>query len=216
MLSSRKDGLISYDDFIVKMDASIRHRQKAVEHNVEEALFKKVNDCLTYSGETLYDVLAATDYDEVGSILKEDLARVFKRIGLSTVEQNMPRILQIGGVTENQERVDINIFAKKFMRALKEKLKSLEFQKNMFINKIHSLLKAKQLSLFDVFIRMDSNHSGCLTKIEMKTGIQRLGIVITSLEMEMLWKSVRKAKKKTEKAEPEKKAWSSFSLAKKN
>lgn len=71
----------------------------------------------------------------------------------------------------------------------------MEFEKNMFINKLHNLLKAKQLSIFDVFCRMDSNKSGSVTKIEILTGIQQLGIVITQQEMEMLWKSVRKAKR---------------------
>jgi Ca2+-binding EF-hand superfamily protein len=52
------------------------------------------------------------------------------------------------------------------------------------------MLRAKELSLFDVFVRMDVNKSGCLTKIELKTGIQSLGIVITQSEMDMLWKSI--------------------------
>ena len=53
IISSRPDGLISYDDFIMKMDANIRHRHANIAENVDDALFKKVNDCLKYSGESL-------------------------------------------------------------------------------------------------------------------------------------------------------------------
>jgi hypothetical protein len=111
MMSTRKDGLISYDDFIHKMDANIRHRHHMINNSVEEALFKKVNDCLQYSGETLFSALQSADYDESGSILKEDLSRVFKRIGLSTIEPNLPRIMEIGGVTLSQEKIDIKSFS---------------------------------------------------------------------------------------------------------
>jgi len=111
IMSTRKDGLISYDDFIHKMDANIRHRQSMINNSVEEALFKKVSDCLHYSGESLYSALQSADYDESGSILKDDLSRVFKRIGLSTIEPNLPRIMEIGGVTPNQEKIDIISFS---------------------------------------------------------------------------------------------------------
>lgn len=171
MMSTRKDGLISYDDFIHKMDANIRHRHDQIQNNIEEALYKKVSDCLTYSGESLRDALASADYDETGSILREDLTRVFKRIGLSTIEPNLPMIMEIGGVTPNQEKIDIDSFSNKFMKALNNKINSLEFEKKMFIHKVHSLIKAKQFSIFDVFVRMDVNQSGSLTKIELKTGM---------------------------------------------
>jgi Ca2+-binding EF-hand superfamily protein len=136
--------------------------------------------------------LASADYDETGSILREDLTRVFKRIGLSTIEPNLPMIMEIGGVTPNQEKIDIDSFSNKFMKALNNKINSVEFEKKMFIHKVHSLIKAKQFSIFDVFVRMDVNQSGSLTKIELKTGMQALGIVITNSEMQTLWKSIKK------------------------
>lgn len=65
--------MISYDDFIVKMDVSIAHRKELVKDNIEESLMKKVNDCLEYSGETLEEAMQTADYNDVGSILKDDL-----------------------------------------------------------------------------------------------------------------------------------------------
>jgi hypothetical protein len=127
MMTNRPDGLISYDDFIQRMDTNIRHRQSMISTNVEEALFKKIHDCLIYSGESLKDALASADYDESGSILKDDLTRVFKRLGLSTIEPNLPRIMEIGGISPNQERIDILSFSNKFMKALESKINSLQF-----------------------------------------------------------------------------------------
>jgi hypothetical protein len=34
---------------------------------------KKINDCLEYSGETLEEAMQTADYNDEGSILKEDL-----------------------------------------------------------------------------------------------------------------------------------------------
>jgi len=212
IMSSRPDGNISYDDFIIKMDASIKHRHSAVDHNIEEILLKKVKDCLDYSGESLKSMLEAIDINDTGSIDREELARVFKRIGLSTIDKNIPRILSIGGVNESQEKVNIEQFTTRFMKVLNAKITSAEFEKKMFIHKVHSMIKLKELSLFDVFVRMDVNCSGSLTKLEMKTGIQALGIVITSAEMEMLWKSVCKAKKSENQDKEQAQSWKSTSL----
>jgi Ca2+-binding EF-hand superfamily protein len=114
IVSTRPDGKISYDDFIAKMDANIRHRHEYVKTNVDEALFKKINDCLVYSGESLFEAMKYADMNDSDTIVREDLARVFKRLGLSTIEPNLPTIMKIGGVTDKQERIDIYDFSKRF------------------------------------------------------------------------------------------------------
>ena len=38
-ISTQPDGSISYDDFIMHMDANIRHRRNLLQDNVEEAVF---------------------------------------------------------------------------------------------------------------------------------------------------------------------------------
>lgn len=64
IVSTSKDGKISYDDFIAKMDANLTHRHHNVQDSINEQLFKKVHDCLVYSGESLYDALKTADLDD--------------------------------------------------------------------------------------------------------------------------------------------------------
>ena len=52
------------------------------------------------------------------------------------------------------------------MRVSKTKL-----MKQEVLNKLHSLMKSKELSLFDLFVRLDANHGGSLDKIELRSGI---------------------------------------------
>ena len=53
IMSHRPDGKISYDDFIIKMDASLNHRHDNVKESLNETLLHKVKECLDYSGESL-------------------------------------------------------------------------------------------------------------------------------------------------------------------
>lgn len=39
------------------------------------------------------------------------------------------------------------------------------------MNKLHSLLETKRVSLFDFFVLLDTNHSGTVSMLELKTGI---------------------------------------------
>lgn len=57
------------------------------------------------------------------------------------------------------------------MKELDKKIKSAEFEKKMFVCKIHSLIKAKELSLFDVFNKFDVIKDGTLNQVELKTGM---------------------------------------------
>jgi len=74
-MSTQPDGKISYDDFIAAMDANIRHRHSKLSVSVDDALFRKLDECLKYSGESLYDSLKTADLDDSDRILKDDLKR---------------------------------------------------------------------------------------------------------------------------------------------
>ena len=54
---------------------------------------------------------------------------------------------------------------------------------------------------------MDVNGGGDLSKIELKTGMQSLGIAITSQEFDLFWKAVAQPEKE-QKPEPKVMAWS--------
>jgi hypothetical protein len=67
--------------------------------------------------------------------------------------------------------------------------------KHKFIQKIHRTVKEKGYSLFDTFVRLDVTLSGDLRKVELKTGVQALGIAITRHEFELLWAAIRRPRK---------------------
>ena len=60
------------------------------------------------------------------------------------------------------------------------------------------MLCTKGLSLFDFFMRLDVNQSASINKVELKTGMQQLGIVIQSFEFEAFWKAIHKNKKRVQ------------------
>ena len=194
-MSSQPDGGISYDDFIMQMDANIRHRRAVLEDDVNEAFFMKLHSCLEYSGETIYESLKRSDFDHSDSILRDDMVRVMKRIGMSNIEPHMEFLMTTGGAGVDDERIDIYNFADKLTAEVTRRVKTKGMIKEKFLRKLHSLLKAKGLSLFDFFMRLDVNASATLTKTEMKTGMQALGIAITRDEFDAFWKAIYRAHK---------------------
>lgn len=112
-MSTQPDGSLSYDDFIMQMDANIRHRKDLLTEDVNAALFAKLATCLDYAGESLYTTMKRSDFDDSGTILREDLLRILKRIGLSNVEPHLPTLLETGGANIDDERIDIINFADK-------------------------------------------------------------------------------------------------------
>ncbi len=82
---------------------------------------------------------------------------------------------------------------------------------NELVHKVAAILQAKKMSPFEFYCTLDVNNSGRISKIELKTGMQSLGIHINSQEFNDLWKMVKKPVKKLKKAgssenEPPKKA----------
>lgn len=111
------------------------------------------------------------DFDDSDTIKREDLVRVFKRLGLSTIEPHLPTIFKVGGVGMKDERIDIVIFSAKLMDTIDNIMRRKKSKQVELINKLHSLLKAKGLSIYDMFVRLDVNKDGSLSKIETSTGI---------------------------------------------
>ena len=139
-ISSQPDGTISYDDFIFQMDANIRHRRALLSDDVDEAVFMKLSSCLDYSGESLFDSLKRSDFDNSDSILKDDLIRVFKRIGFSNVENHLALVLATGGANLEDERIDIYTFSHKLTAEVERRKRDKNVIKDKFLRKLHSLL----------------------------------------------------------------------------
>lgn len=68
IITTTQEGKISYDDFITKMDANIRHRRSSLAHLVEDQVFKKIADCIMHSGESLFDAMKVYDITNEGQI----------------------------------------------------------------------------------------------------------------------------------------------------
>lgn len=91
------------------------------------------------------------------------------------------------------ERIDIQKFAYQLTEECRKLNKDKNLIKERFLRKLHSMLCTKGLSLFDFFMRLDVNKSSSINKVELKTGMQQLGIPITSAEFEAFWKAIYKA-----------------------
>jgi hypothetical protein len=108
--------------------------------DVNEALFIKLASCFEYSGESLYDSLKRNDFEDVGTVLKEDLIRVLKRIGMSNIEPHLHILLSLAGASETDDRIDILNFSNKVTAEVNKILKNKKVIKDKFLRKIHSLL----------------------------------------------------------------------------
>jgi hypothetical protein len=64
------------------------------------------------------------------------------------------------------------------------------------LKKLDECLKSKKMSPFDFFTTLDVNSNGSITKIELKTGMQSLGIEMSGDEYRQLWKMLKKPAKK--------------------
>jgi Ca2+-binding EF-hand superfamily protein len=56
-------------------------------------------------------------------------------------------------------------------------------------------MQAKKISVFDLFTHFDVNFNGRVCKLELKTGIQQLGLFLEQDELESLWRSMHKSQK---------------------
>lgn len=180
----------------MQMDANMRHRRDLLNDSVDEALFLKLSNCLQYSGESLYESLKRSDFEDKETILKEDLIRVLKRIGMSNIEPHLHILLKLAGASIHDQRVDIVVFAEKVTAEVQKRVKGKSVIKDKFLRKLHSLLQTKGLSVFDFFMRLDVNGSRSINKTEMKTGMQSLGIIMTRDEFDAFWKAIFQAHKR--------------------
>lgn len=93
----QKNGKISYDEFISKMDLNIRQRQGIVSEKVEDAFIQKLSDCIAYSRDSLYQIMKQYDVDGSGTIEAFDLGKVIKKLGIMNPEPHIATIMKIGG-----------------------------------------------------------------------------------------------------------------------
>jgi len=108
-----------------------------------------------HSSESLYEALSLyeiTNEGNEGKIQARDLPRAFKRLGLASIEAHLPMVLKAGGVRLQDERIDIVDFSTKFLEVIKTRSKKMLMSKVHIMNKVNSVLRATNLSMFDFFV----------------------------------------------------------------
>jgi len=81
-------------------------------------VFKKIADCINHSGESLFEAMKVYDIMGQGQIQARDITRVFKRLGLQSIEPHLPLVLKTGGIRVQDNIVEIADFCRKFMTEL--------------------------------------------------------------------------------------------------
>jgi Ca2+-binding EF-hand superfamily protein len=186
------DGSVSYDEFISKMDISIRNRSGHVMEKVEEAFFEKLGQAMEYSSETLYDLMQDYDLESSGFIETKDLAKVIKKLGIMNPEPHLHHVLRAGGCGPNDKRIDYTAFSRDLEAEITRRKREAATVSQRLLQKIAAILKAKDITLFEFFVMLDVNLSGSVSRLEFKTGVQQLGLHVTSDEFESLWGAVHR------------------------
>ena len=113
------------------------------------------------------DALVRYEREDDGKILVSDLGRVFMSLGLSQVKDHLPLIMEVGKVSKHAQKIDSVRFANAIDSELKRRASSKHAVRVRFLQKIYSLLRAKDFSLFDIFVKLDTSKSHTLSKIEL-------------------------------------------------
>ena len=74
-----------------------------------------------------------------------------------------------------------------------ERMGSQIKQSHDLLRKVHAVMKQQKMSIFELFCSFDVNLNCRLSKLELKTGIQALGIAVQDREIDILWKAKDKA-----------------------
>ena len=85
--------------------------------------------------------------------------------------------------------IDIVDFSKKMEKEIKHKTNKYIQMRQEVMNKLHSIMKAKDLTLFDLFVRLDRNCSGRIDYTELRSGVIQMGMTLSSKEFDLLWKA---------------------------
>ena len=96
------------------------------------------------------------------------------------------------------ERIDIVDFTNKFMEVIKTRSKKLQMSKVHIMNKVYSVLRATNMSLFDFFVQLDTTNNCKFSEVELKTGIHKLGLTLSQKEFSMLWNGFAQPEKQVQ------------------
>lgn len=93
---------------------------------MEERIFKKIAMALKYGDQSLYEALNHFDEERQGKIKVDDLKRVFKRLGLFSVDEHIPTLLKSGGVGPTDQVINIKKYQQLFKKDLDRRIQAKE------------------------------------------------------------------------------------------
>ena len=70
------------------------------------------------------------------------------------------------------------------------------------ITRVYSLLMSNKISIFDLFVKLDTNISTRISFLELKTGLASLGMKVSDQELELIWEAMHKQKENVEVTTP--------------
>jgi Ca2+-binding EF-hand superfamily protein len=184
------DGEVSYDEFISKMDVNIKSRSGQVLELVEEAFFDKLGQAMEYSRETLYDIMQDYDFERDGTIDATDLPKVIKKLGIMNPDPHLRLVLQAGRCGANDKRIHYGDFSLNLEAEIMKRKRLADSVHERLLQKIAALLKSRTMSIFEFFVMLDVNGGGSVSSLELKTGVQQLGLSITPPEFQSLWGAI--------------------------
>lgn len=147
---------------------------------------------MEYSSETLFELMEVYDYDRDGTIDSQDLPKVLKKLGIMNPEPHLRAILKAGRCGPNDKRIGYTDFSLNVEAEILKRKREADHVHQRLLQKISSLLKSRGISLFELFVMLDVNGGGSVSKLELKTGIQQLGLSVTPDEFQRLWHALFK------------------------
>ena len=111
LVDEDRNGQISYDEFISKMDLHIQKKNTAAAESAQEMIFHKLKSLMDNSLESFYEIMGKYDYDNSGYIGLPDLVRSFKKLGMLHPETHLKILLEAGGMDETDEKIDYVIYS---------------------------------------------------------------------------------------------------------
>ena len=184
-------------DFIERLELEVRHRKQALKPKIEDAILQMLYPLFRDDCVEIKKTMGLFDFDNSipTQVLVSDLPRIFKRLGLKKLNNHLAFILTLANYSPDVVRVEIDDFVAKLKEAIGRRCAGDGWNKQETISglsRLFGLLKTSGISLFDFFLKLDSNFTFGISKIELKTGVQAMGMPLSEDEFNLIWNAMFK------------------------